>query len=132
MASLLFCLLYVNVTPQIVEIERTLDALCMVESSGGRDLRDGDGGRAIGLYQIHRGYWRDGTRILGVSWPYSDARDPVKARQVVRAYVVHYQKAGGYPATPESWARAHNGGPRGPSKASTLAYWAKVRACLPK
>lgn len=109
---------------------RSLDAICLAESSGGRDLRDGDGGRAIGPYQIHRAYWVDGTRFLGVDWPYSDARDAVKARRVVRAYVTRYQRAGGYPATAESWARTHNGGPRGPAKAATLRYWLKVRGHL--
>lgn len=128
MASLLVCLLWVNVSLQTVRFEQTLDAIRMVESSGGKDRRDGDGGKAIGDYQIHRSYWQDGTRFLGVSWPYADARDPAKARQVVRAYVTRYQKAGGYPAMPESWARIHNGGPRGYEKASTVAYWRRVEA----
>lgn len=130
MASLLLCLLYVNVPPQNVQLERTLDAICMVESSGGRDTRDGDGGKAVGIYQIWRPYWLDGCRFLGVDWPYSDARDPAKARQVVRAYVTGYQRARGYPATPETWARLHQGGPRGPEKASTVAYWRKIRAVM--
>lgn len=132
MRSLLLCLWAVNVhsTPENILLERTLDAICMVESSGGRDTRDGDGGRAIGPYQIHRAYWADGTRFLKVSWPYSDARDPVKARRVVRAYVTQYQRAGGYPPTPEVWARLHNGGPRGPEKTSTLPYWLRVQTFL--
>jgi len=131
-ASLLVYVFFVNIPPQILDIDRTLDAICQVESSGGRDLRDGDGGRAIGPYQIHRAYWQDGMRLLGVCWPYSDARDPAKARQVVRAYVTAYQTAGGYPATPESWARIHNGGPRGPCKTSTGLYWAKIRSAMTK
>lgn len=116
---------------QTYPLNVTLEAIRMVESSGGADLRDGDDGRAVGEYQIHDAYWQDGTRVLKVEWPYRDARDPKKARQVVQAYVTHYQKAGGYPANPETWARLHNGGPRGPQKKSTEAYWAKVQEHLP-
>jgi len=111
-------------------LERTLDAIWAVESSSGRDTRDGDRGKAIGPAQIHRAYWQDGTRFLGVKWPYADARNPAKARQVVRAYVVRYQRAGKYPATPEMWTRIHNGGPRGPEKAATVAYWHKAQAIM--
>jgi len=125
MATLMVLCLCIPVNSQL---ERTLDAICAVESSNGRDRRDGDGGRAIGPYQIHRAYWVDGTLFLGVRWPYSDARDPIKARQVVRAYVQHYQRAGSYPATPETWARLHNGGPSGPDKATSRGYWAKIKA----
>ena len=127
MATLtLFCV-SICVNPQL---ERTLNAICAVESKNGRDTHDGDGGAAIGPYQIHRAYWVDGTLFLGVRWPYSDARDPAKARMVVRAYLEHYQRGSGYPATPETWARLHNGGPDGPRKATTRGYWYKVSEWL--
>jgi hypothetical protein len=129
MASILYALLIVNLH-QTIQLEQTLDAIRLVESSGGRDTRDGDNGRAVGPWQIHRAYWFDGTRFLGVRWPYRDARDPAKARQVVRAYVVHYQRAGGYPATPEVWGMIHNGGPHGPEKAATTGYGRKVLALM--
>jgi hypothetical protein len=112
------------------ELERTLDAIRQVESSGGRNHRDGDHGRAHGEYQIHLNFWTDGTRFLGVSWAFSDAHDPAKARRVVRAYLLGYQRAGGYPAIPETWARIQNGGPEGPRKAGTLKYYQKVKATL--
>lgn len=112
------------------ELERTLDAICQVESSGGLDRRDGDGGRAIGPYQIHRAYWQDGTRILGVRWPYEDARDHTKARAVVRAYVTHYQRIGHHRAGPQTWARIQNGGPRGAIRGSTLPYWRKIESWM--
>ncbi len=111
------------------DLERTLDAIAQAESNG-RPNAVGDKGHAIGAYQIWRPYWKDGTQILGVSWPYSDAKNPGKARRVVRAYVQHYQKAGGYPATPETWARLHNGGPKGPDKKSTKTYWLRVKSHL--
>lgn len=108
------------------DLERTLDAIAQAESAGDPNAV-GDGGRAIGLYQIHRAYWQDGTRFLKVRWPYSDARDPVKARQVARAYLRGYQRAKGYPATAETWARIHNGGPNGPKRRATLPYWRRVQ-----
>jgi len=128
MSRVLLCILSVN--PTNLTLERTLDAIRHVESSAGKDSQDGDRGRAIGDYQIWRSYWTDGTLFLGVRWPYSDARDPAKARQVVRAYVLHYQRAGGYPATAETWARIHNGGPQGPRKAGTLPYWTRIRKAM--
>ena len=128
MTILLVSLMLCNVNPGL---ERTIDALIQVES-GGNWNAVGDRGRSIGGLQISRAYWSDGTRFLGVSWPYSDARDPVKARRVVRAYLERYQRAGGYPATPETYARLHNGGPNGPRWSSSLAHWQKVQAAMMK
>jgi hypothetical protein len=110
--------------------ERTADAICQVESGGGKDKRDGDGGKAIGPYQIHRAYWADGTRVLGVDWAYEDARDMHKARAVAHAYTRHYARHYKLPWTPETIARIHNGGPVGWKKAATLPYWARVREAM--
>lgn len=104
------------------EMCRLLDAMIIVESSGDANAI-GDDGDALGCLQIHRKYWADGTRFLGVSWPYSDARDPIKARKVVRAYLLHYGRG----ASIESLGRIHNGGPNGHKKASTRVYWNRVR-----
>jgi hypothetical protein len=106
-------------------LEPLLDAIAAVESRN--DVRAvGDGGRAIGPYQIHRDYWRDATRILGVDWPYAEARDIVKAREVARAYLLYYGKG----KSLIELARIHNGGPDGDRKASTLRYAAKIRGIL--
>ena len=70
-------------------IERLLDAIARIESHGNPNAV-GDGGRALGVYQIHRAYWEDGTALLGVNWPHRDATDPKKARRVVKAYLLHY------------------------------------------
>lgn len=106
-------------------LERLLDAIAHVESRCKRDAV-GDGGRAIGVYQIHRSYWQDGTRILGVDWSYRDARDPAKARKVVRAYLRHY----GRDRSLLDMARIHNGGPKGHEKRSTQDYARKIEAVL--
>jgi soluble lytic murein transglycosylase-like protein len=106
-------------------IDRLLDAIAQVESR--RDPNAvGDHGRAIGVYQIHRDYWQDGTRILGTDWPYEDAVDPVKARQVVLAYLRHY----GRDLSLIDMARIHNGGPSGHKRQSTQDYARKIEAIL--
>lgn len=106
-------------------MERLLDAIAQVESRSDRHAV-GDGGRAIGIYQIHRPYWQDGTRILGVDWSYRDAVDPAKARRVVRAYLLHY----GRDRSLIDMARIHNGGPKGHEKKSTRDYARKIKAIL--
>jgi hypothetical protein len=112
-------------TPQTLNLDPLLDAIATAESqNGARTI--GDGGRAIGPYQIHRDYWRDGTRILGVDWPYEAARDAVKAREVVRAYLLYYGRG----KTLIELARIHNGGPDGDRKTSTLHYASKIRKIL--
>ncbi len=116
----------------IAQLERTLDAIRLVESSGGRDTRDGDGGRAVGPYQIHAGYVRDVNMILrrqgsSIRYTPADRRDPQKARNMVRIYVVYWPAIYGFPQTPETWSRTHNGGPRGYEKAATAVYWRKVQ-----
>lgn len=111
--------------------DKVLPAIMHVES-GGDCNAVGDGGRAIGPYQIHRGYWSDATRLLGVDWPYSDARDPQKAELAVRAYTTHYAKHYKQPLTAETIARIHNGGPAGWKKQATMPYWTKVRRLMQK
>lgn len=101
-------------------------AMMYVESRGDPQAI-GDGGKAIGVFQIHRAYWADGTRFLGVSWPYSDAKDPAKAIAVVQAYTKHYAAVHGRSWTAEIIAKIHNGGPLGWKKASTKSYWNRVR-----
>ena len=107
------------------DIERLLDAIAAVESRS-NPKAIGDSGRARGAFQIHRRYWIDGTRILGVDWSYDEAVDPCKARQVVRAYLTHY----GRDRSLLEKARIHNGGPRGYRKQATLAYARKVGRVL--
>jgi soluble lytic murein transglycosylase-like protein len=106
-------------------MERLLDAIAEVESRSDPNAV-GDRGRAVGVYQIHWRYWQDGTRILGMDWPYEDAVDPVRARQVVRAYLNHY----GQGKSLLDMARIHNGGPRGHKKEATQNYARKIEAIL--
>ena len=107
-------------------IDQILDGIRMVESSGGKNKRDGDNGKAIGPYQIHKSYWTDGTRILKVKWPYENARQEQYARKVVKAYITHYGKKHGW----EAIIRVHNGGPSGYKKKSTFKYLRKVKVVI--
>lgn len=111
--------------PQEDPMDRLLDAIAMVESRDNPGAV-GDHGRAVGAYQIHRSYWAEGTELLGVTWKYREARDPQKARQVVRAYLSYYGRS----KTLLDIARIHNGGPRGHEKAATLAYARKIEQVL--
>ncbi len=105
------------------DIERLLDAIARIESHCDPNAV-GDGGRALGVYQIHRIYWEDGTEFLGVDWPHRDAADPQKARRMVKAYLLHYGKG----RSLLERARIHNGGPRGHEKEATLCYARKILA----
>lgn len=58
-----------------------LDEIARIES-GGNPLAIGDKGRALGMYQMHRGTWDDACKRLGSSWPHSDARFYGRARIV--------------------------------------------------
>jgi hypothetical protein len=112
-------------TSQEADLEQLLDAIAAVESRS-NPKAVGDSGRATGVYQIHRRYWIDGTRILGVDWTYDEATDPAKAREVVRAYLTHY----GRDRSLLEKARIHNGGPGGHRKQATLVYARKIARIL--
>jgi soluble lytic murein transglycosylase-like protein len=126
-AAAALCLLAVGgvSTAEDEEFDLLLDAIAEVESRNEPNAV-GDSGRAVGVYQIHRPYWEDGTRFLGVKWKYGEAKDPRKARQVVRAYLSHYGKG----KSLIDMARIHNGGPRGYQKNATREYARRIEAVL--
>ena len=116
-----------------------LQAIRQVESRGD-DGAVGDGGKAIGPYQIWRAYWQDAVEFdPSIGGVYEDCFDPVYAEKVVRAYMKRYAPKN---ATPEQIARIHNGGPsifkkKNSTKAkdvkawnNTTAYWNKVKRHL--
>jgi len=111
-----------------------LDALFTVESSG-NSRAIGDGGKALGGFQLWEGYFNDGCRILKVKWDYrTSAYDITKSRQIVRAYLDYYgrlyTKKTGKPATDYVLARIHNGGPLGYMKKSTIKYANRVMTTI--
>jgi hypothetical protein len=118
--------------PRHAEILR---AIRLVECGGRDPCPDGDGGLAIGPYQIHRVYWEDAVAhdpSLGPrrGFDYQDCRRREYAERVIEAYMRKW--------VPEAWragdaeviARTHNGGPSGARLRSTAGYWARVQARL--
>ena len=94
--------------------------------------RDGDGGLAIGPYQIHEVYWRDAVRSdPALGGTYQDCRRRAYAEKVVAAYMRLHVPDAWARGDGETIARVHNGGPRGADKNATLGYWQRVRARLP-
>jgi hypothetical protein len=129
MTALLLSLLLVP-PPADLDTRPILDAIRAVETGGHPDPANaiGDGGRALGPYQIHRGYWLDATerrpdlRALG----YQSVTDQAIAEQIVIAYLTRYAPDWNV----STLARIHNGGPRGHKKTATLGYARKVAAAL--
>lgn len=109
-----------------------LAAIRAVESSDRDDVPDGDGGKAIGPYQIHEVYWRDAVRFdASLGGSYAQCRQRAYAERVVDAYMRKWANDAWQRGEAETIARVHNGGPGGADKASTAGYWQRVRARLP-
>lgn len=109
-------------------LDEILDAIRITESGGHGDGRHatGDGGRAIGPYQIHRSHWLD-ARLAG---QFENCRDPNYARRVVIAYWKRWCPEALERRDAHVLARVHNGGPSGATKAGTMGYWGRVERAL--
>lgn len=110
-------------------LDELLDAIRQVESGGmkeGGRRATGDGGRAIGPYQIHKPYWED-SKVPGT---HDDCRDPEYARKVVLAYWKRYAPKALASVDAQALARVHNGGPDGAKQECTLPFWSKVERQL--
>ena len=104
-------------------VDNLLDAMYAVESNRGKNLV-GDGGKAIGPYQIWREYWQDAVEFdKTIGGKYEDCMNKAYAEKIVRAYWKRYAPKG---ATLEQLARIHNGGPKGHTRTATLKYWQKI------
>ena len=114
--SLLILMLFT--TASAADFAAFTRAVHLVETSGRTGPIIGDGGRALGPLQIHRGCWQD-SRVGG---RYEDVADLAVATAVLRAYLLRYAPKA---LAAEDWstcARVWNGGPRGASKAATVGY----------
>jgi len=106
-------------------------ALAAVESNHNDDAV-GDGGKAIGRYQIWHVYWYDATEFSGIGGRYHDVKNKAYAERIMRAYWKRYARTAYYAKDYETLARIHNGGPTGHKKKATLPYWNKVQQHLDK
>ena len=112
--------------PAGTDTRAILNAIRTVETGAESDPDHaiGDGGDALGAYQIHRSYWLDATekdpalRALG----YESVTDRAIAERVVIAYLTRYAPRWDL----DTVSRIHNGGPKGHTKNSTKGYAAKV------
>ena len=104
-------------------------ALAEVESNHNDDAV-GDGGNAIGRYQVWRVYWIDATEFSGIGGKYEDVKDKAYAERIIEAYMQRYAREAWAAKDWETLARIHNGGPRGHKKKATVPYWQKVKAVL--
>ena len=110
-------------------LDEILEAIRATESGGWEDggrHATGDGGRAIGPFQIHRAHWQD----TGLPGRYEDCREPSYARREVVAYWERWCPEALERRDARTLARVHNGGPDGARKSATLMYWATVQAAL--
>ena len=81
-----------------------LCALLQVESSGGTDLRDSDGGRAVGPYQMWTVAVDEANRVEAIyarrfgrkarKWTHADRRDPVLSREMCELTLVWHFRRG--------------------------------------
>ena len=108
-----------------------LDAVAMVES-GADDQAVGDGGKAIGRFQIWRIYWADAVQRCPAlrDAVYGDVTDRVYAERIVVAYMLRYCPQAVADKDWERLSRVHNGGPHGHRKDATVGYWRKVEKQL--
>lgn len=107
------------------EIDQLLDAIAVVES-GNNANAIGDGGKAVGVYQLWEVYVKDVNRFAHTTYTSKDRYNPVKSREITQLYITHY----GAGKSIEAQARIHNGGPKGHKKAATLKYWRKIQKAM--
>jgi hypothetical protein len=113
--------------PPTVPTNRLLDAMYTVESSRGKVLV-GDGGKAIGPYQIWYSYWQDAVEYdPSIGGVYRDCMRKDYAERIMWAYWCRYAPQG---ASIQDLARIHNGGSRGYKNPKTLKYWDKIKQAL--
>jgi len=128
---LLFSLSTKDIDKQRENLRPLLDSLAIVESNSNDKVADGDGGKAIGRYQIWEVYWHDAVEYAPeIGGTYADVRNKDYAERVIVAYFLRYGKVAVTAHDYEKLARIHNGGPRGYKKRATDKYWNRVKTHL--
>lgn len=111
-----------------------MEALCEVES-GCRSFAIGDGGRALGAFQLHAGAVKDVNSLLKTNYSHDEAMDEAKGRAIADAYVnkviPHYLRHYRLPDTLENRLTAYNRGLKAVKKGQTAsAYIQRYRESL--
>lgn len=110
------------------ELNKFLNALHQVETSGRSGHIVGDKGKALGPLQIHKSYWQDVKNIVGGK--YEDVENLNYSKKVVLAYLNKYGRKAFQQGDWETLAKIHNGGPDGANNPNTQGYWKKVKRHL--
>lgn len=115
-------------------INKLIPLLLLVESSGDLHAPPGDGGKSWGCMQIQACVVDDVNRVYSLTYKHRDVKDPHKAVEICRLYLLHYggvyRSQTGRAPTMEVFARIYNGGPDGWRERATLKYWKKVKRAL--
>ena len=101
--------------------------LILSVESGGKNVI-GDGGEAVGPYQIHAECLADIKRITGHEYTWQDCHSVKISKVMAAAYLKHYvnEKRLGRTVTTEDYCRCWNQGPSWFKKLQTTeGYWAK-------
>ena len=118
-------------------IDHALYAMRIVESNSNPHAV-GDGGKAIGIYQVWRIYWTDAIEYTpSIGGEYRDCFIPEYAEKIVRSYMRRYcnKRRLGHEPTIRDYCIIHNGGPNahkatGQKKKNLDKYWAKCKEVL--
>lgn len=120
--------MYTYVTIFCLPAMPLFNAIAQVESDRGATSSN--------VYQIRKIYVKDVNRFGRERYYDGDVKNKELSEQMMRDYWYHYgaqyRVDEHKQVTYEVLARIHNGGPTGYKKASTLAYWEKVKKVLLK
>jgi hypothetical protein len=119
------------------DFTRVLAAIRYVESNNDPNVKDGDGGKAIGVYQIWEDYWKDAAEYGNMPGTYQDCRKPKYADKTVRNFMARYctSKRLGRKPMLRDISFMHVGGPKAPwatgkKLENCETHWAKVQKVL--
>ncbi|CAC5381675.1 Lysozyme 3,Lysozyme 2,Lysozyme 1,Invertebrate-type lysozyme,Lysozyme [Mytilus coruscus] len=107
--------------------DKCMRCICMVESRCNNNIgcRMDVGSLSCGPFQIKEAYWIDCGQPKG---DYKTcANDYLCSYNCIQAYMARYIGHSGCPKNCESYARIHNGGPRGCTNPNTMGYWNKIK-----
>lgn len=116
----------VNVARPTGQRDRLFQAICQVESGNNPNAK-GDGGKAIGIVQIHPIMVRDCNRLVGYErYTLADRLSPSHSREMFNVWRDHYCRG----ASDEIVARRWNQGVGGKLNAASARYWIRVQKAL--
>lgn len=103
-------------------------ALHLIEAGGKLHPRDGDHGKAIGPFQIHKPYWQDAVEFNPELQKegYQKCRDYAYAIRVIKAYMQRFDKTAWDHQDWKTLAQIHNGGPKGRQRPAARQYAERV------